>query len=402
MTAINETIKLYETESYKTEHVSKLLAIDVKNLALALDSTIFFPTGGGQDHDLGSINGLRVVDVYEKDAVVWHVLDQSQDFRTVSDEVLISPLGRLRLGEEVRSSIDFERRYDHMVQHSAEHIVSGIVLSEFGFKSTGFHIGSPYVRVDYSGYLDEDMLDKVLIKANQAVEAAHEINIYKGSYEELEDLKYRSKKELDGLIRIVDCKVDVCACCATHVRNTSEVRLITVVSNEKYKGGSRLMLLAGNRALEHVRKLSRITNKLSVILSSKVEDLVEAAYLVKEKAAELDLVNYRLEKRLADEIFEAHPQNQKRVYLEENFSSKVMNSLITRLCESYGGLFVGLVYVEDDFNFTVADSEEKAEDLAKTLFGDFGLKGGGRGKLYQGKFKASKEEVERKLKSIIK
>lgn len=399
---IQETIKLYETESYKKEHVSRIIAIDEKNFALALDSTIFFPTGGGQDNDLGTINGFKVLDVQEKDGVVWHHLDENSGFIEKGEAYLLGTEVRLEVGLEVRSAIDFERRYDHMVQHTAEHILSGIVLEECGFKSTGFHIGSPYVRVDYSGYLDDEMLDRVLMKANQAVEDAHEIRIYKGSYEELKDVKYRSKKELEGLIRIVDCKVDVCACCATHVRNTAEVRLITVVSNEKYKGGSRLMLLAGKRAIDYVSRLGSMANQLSIILSSKVEDVVQAAAIVKEKAARLDLLNYTLEKRLADEIFEAFALHQKRVYIEESLSPKVMNSLITRLMEAHGGAFIGLGIGAEDMSFTVADSDEGAQGIAEKLFSEFCPKGGGRGRLYQGKFKASKEEVERKLQSIIK
>lgn len=399
---IEQTVKLYETDSYKRRHFSRVLAIDPVNRALALDSTIFFPTGGGQDHDLGSINGLSICDVVEKEGVVWHILDEKQAASQISEALLISQGTEIRPGDEVEGLIDFERRYDHMVQHSAEHILSGIVLADYGFKSTGFHIGRPYVRVDYSGYLDDEMLDQVLIKANQAVAAAHPIKVYQGTFEELKELKYRSKKELEGLIRIVDCGVDVCACCATHLKNTSEVRLISIVSNEKYKGGSRLMLLAGDRALDYVRKLGALANKLGAVLSSKTENLVEAATTVKDKAARLDLMNYSLEKRLADEMFEAHALNRKRVYMEEYMSPKVMNSLITRLSEAYGGSFVGLSFSEDDFSYTVADSEERAADLAKTLFEDFNPKGGGRGRLYQGKFKASKESVERKLKLITK
>lgn len=399
---MRETIKIYETDSYKRECSSSVVFIDEKMGALALDSTIFFPTGGGQDYDLGSLSGLRVVDVIEKDGIVWHILDKGQEGLKIEGSKITLGDKKIEVGTEVLGIIDFERRYDHMVQHSAEHIVSGIVLSEYGFRSTGFHIGQPYVRVDYSGYLDDEMLENVLIKANKAVESAREINIYKGTYEDLADVKYRSKKEIEGLIRIVDCAVDICACCATHVKNTGEVRLITVVSNEKYKGGSRLMLLAGNRALDHVRNLGSLTSRLSAVLSSKVEDLVEAATIVKEKAAKLDLRAYALEKRLADEIFEGFSHHQKRIYLEENLSPKVMNSLITRLCEAYGGFFIGLSYEGEDFNFTVADSSEKAAEVGLELFSEFQPKGGGRGRLYQGKFRATREVVERKLKSITK
>lgn len=402
MRNLNQTLKIFETDSYKTEHKSKLAAIDENLYAIALDETIFFATGGGQDYDLGFIEGCPVINVEEREGVIWHFLDKNREGCSLENQLFKTAEGVFDIGDEVRSGIDFERRYDHMVQHTAEHIFSGIVLKEYGFKSTGFHIGKPYVRVDYSGYLGDDMLDKVLQEANKAVRMGIDVRIYKADYEELRDVKYRSKKEIEGAIRIVDCGVDVCACCATHVKNTGEVGLIVIVSNEKYKGGSRLSLLAGDRALDYVRRLSKITYKLGAILSSPVENLEEAATALKEKAAKLDMDNYALQKILAEEIHASFPLTERRIILDESLSPKLMNALIVRMADSYGGYFIGLSLNGEDCAFTIADSNGGADEMAKNLFSEFAYKGGGKNTLFQGKFKATADKIERVLSSITK
>ena len=193
----------------------------------------FYPEGGGQPADRGALGGARVLDVHEKDGVVVHTVTAP-----------------LRVGEMVQGDVDGRRRLDHMQQHTGEHIVCGIVHRLYGYENVGFHLGDDETTFDFDGPLTKKQLSEIEVLANRTVTQNLSVRGYYPSYGELAKLDYRSKKEIDGDIRIVEIEgIDRCACCAPHVAKTGEIGLIKFTDSMAYKGGIRIHMVCGMRAL---------------------------------------------------------------------------------------------------------------------------------------------------------
>ncbi len=367
------TKKVYELDSYRKTHSSKILEIDREKNLVVLDETVFFPTGGGQDHDLGTLAGKEVLDVFIENDIIYHKLDNVQD---------------LNVGEVAYGEIDFKRRYDFMCQHSGEHIISGVVTKHFGFKSVGFHIGEPFVRVDYDGYLDENMLRLVMNEANKAIADNHEIKVFCGTKEELVNVGYRSKKEIEGIIRVVDCGVDVCACCAPHVHSTIEVGSIICVSNEKYKRGSRLMLLAKERAYKYYNELMLRDAKLGSLLDSKLSDIYDSAKSLKEKNVDLERENIGLKKKLSQALIDVYSKvDGDIIFRAEGINSKLGANMLKEMSKDREGFALAFFGEDEDMSFILYHRDENAAETAKKVLGNCDYRGGGRGEIFQGKIK---------------
>lgn len=367
----DKTEKIYELDSYKKTYTSKVVSIDKEKNLVVLNATVFFPTGGGQECDLGVLGGVNVLDVYEKDGIVYHEVDDISVFK---------------VGDEVFGEIDFDRRYDFMCQHTGEHILSGIVTKKYGFKSTGFHIGEPYVRVDYSGYLTDDMLKEVMNEVGKAIADDYKVNVICGTKDELKDIPYRSKKEIDGIIRVVDCGVDICACCAPHVGSTIEVGSLICVSNEKYKRGSRLMLLAKERAYKYVNDLTSRDLKLCSLIDSKLDNLYIGVenLTIKNKKLESELI--ALKKVIADNLYDMYSKvNGNITFYVEGINSKVAMNLLQRLGENRDGYVLMFFGEKDNMSFAIYDNKGDAKSVAEDLLKDCKYRGGGRKNMFQGK-----------------
>jgi alanyl-tRNA synthetase len=206
---MNITDKILENDCYQTEFKAVVLkcAGDAGEYEAVLDRTCFYPEGGGQPADRGTLGMAQVLDVRERDGVIYHKVDRE-----------------LPAGSDVRGNVDWNRRFSNMQQHSGEHILSGIIHGKHGFDNVGFHIGSEFVTLDFNGLFSEDGLREAEELANAAVYANIPVDIKFPDKDELGRLAYRSKKELEGRIRIVTFPgYDCCACCGTHVRNTGEI-----------------------------------------------------------------------------------------------------------------------------------------------------------------------------------
>ena len=206
----------------------------------ALDQTAFYPEGGGQPCDLGLLGGESVLAVrIDGEGVVWH--------RTARP---------LQPGQTVQGAIDWARRFDLMQQHTGEHILSGTLHRMFGAENVGFHIGSPWVRMDMSLPLTAAQLAEAEQAANRTVQADGAVRLLVSPPGELAALDYRSKKELSGPVRLVDAGgADLCACCGTHVSTAGQVGVIQIVSAQNYKGGVRLAVACGMRAAAELHAL---------------------------------------------------------------------------------------------------------------------------------------------------
>ena len=237
-----ETKKLYYEDSHRKEFKATVLSCEERltakgkkdGYAVVLDQTAFFPEGGGQFGDRGWIDDVEVYDTHEKGGIILHYTKMP-----------------VEAGTTVTGKLDFAERFSRMQEHSGEHIVSGIVHRLHGYDNVGFHLGSENTTLDFNGELSEEQLLEVERLANEAVFADLPVQISYPSREELKTLDYRSKIEIEGQVRLVEIPgVDICACCAPHVTHTGEIGMIKFIACDRHRGGCRVTMLAGIRALK--------------------------------------------------------------------------------------------------------------------------------------------------------
>ena len=278
------TIKLYETDAYLGEFtaiVEKCVS-ETGIFKVALNQTAFYPEGGGQPADCGTLGNARVLDVQEIDGVIWHTVTE-----------LLEP------GKEVVGKVDFERRFSNMQNHTGEHIVSGLVAREYGYHNVGFHMGSEVITVDFDGVLTQEQLFDIEMQANDAVLKDVPVTVSYPSREELERTDYRSKKEIEGQVRLVTVEgYDCCACCGTHVSHTGEIRLIKILGVQHYKGGVRVSMLCGERAFRDYMVKHSNSVGIAQLLSVKPEEAGDAVVRLKEKNVELKKELKQLKKQI--------------------------------------------------------------------------------------------------------
>lgn len=257
------TQKLYESDAFLQNFTATVLHCEPHGdgFAVLLDRTAFYPEGGGQPCDTGRLGPVQVTDVRREGEVILHITD-----------------GPLTPGESVEGQLDWARRLDHMEQHTGEHILSGTLHRLFGAENVGFHIGQPAVRMDIDRPLTTEQLEQAEAEANAVVRANRPVRCWYPPAEELASLPYRSKKALDEPVRLVDAGgADLCACCGTHLATTGQVGLIKILSAQNYKGGVRLSVAFGQRAISAVAQAWRDLNDTGTLLSAPAGGLAPAA-----------------------------------------------------------------------------------------------------------------------------
>ncbi|WP_308132817.1 alanyl-tRNA editing protein [uncultured Gemmiger sp.] len=251
--------------------------------AVVLDRTAFFPEGGGQPCDTGTLGAARVLAVHTDGTTITHTTDAP-----------------LTVGGTVEGCIDWPARLDAMQQHTGEHILSGTLHRLFGAENVGFHIGTPYVRMDTSIPLTAAQLAQAEAEANAAVRADTPVRCWVPDPETLAHTEYRSKKALDGDVRLVEAGGDCCACCGTHLARTGEVGLIKIISYAHYKSGMRLAVACGQRAYDAVAGIWADTEAAGRLLSSPVGSLAPALERLQNGEAVLKARLAALQNTLAD------------------------------------------------------------------------------------------------------
>ncbi|MBR4035273.1 MAG: alanyl-tRNA editing protein, partial [Oscillospiraceae bacterium] len=235
------TKKLFYDNSFMQEFDAVVISCekDKKGWSTILDQTAFYPEGGGQPADHGVItfgeNTANVTDTREKNGVIVHYTD-----------------AEIPAGTAVHGTIDWVRRFDFMQQHTGEHMFSGVVNSMFGYNNVGFHLSEKDNVVDFNGPLSKEDIKAVMDRCNEIVWANQPVET--GFPENVKELEYRSKKELQGEIRIVRTgSADICACCGTHTATTSQAGPVVALNSQAYKGGTRISILCGKRAVEYLK-----------------------------------------------------------------------------------------------------------------------------------------------------
>jgi len=373
------TEKLYEIDEYIKEFEAKVLDCTFENgsYKVVLDKTAFFPEGGGQASDTGTLGEAQVFDVQIEDGIIVHYTDTP-----------------LKKGIEAIGKIDFDRRFNFMQNHTGEHIVSGIAHKLFGVNNVGFHLGEELVTIDFDKELTRDELNEIEFLANQKVWQNLPVRAYYPSESELSSASYRSKKQLDGAVRLVEINdTDVCACCAPHVKSTGEIGVIKLLDTEKMRGGIRIVLKCGSFALSDYRNKFENTSKISAMLSAKQENVAEAVKKLDEKLTEENHKITALKKKIADMITATANQNTNCVFLDE-CDTKELQIVADKLHKNFGGTRAAFSGKDENFSFAMCGEEADLQELFAKFKAQFSARGGGRGKMVQGTVITTQENIK--------
>lgn len=352
-----------------------------KGWQVVLDRTAFFPEEGGQTADKGTLNNQDVLDVQIKEDIIYHLVAEP-----------------IEVGSTVAGYVDWNQRLDFMQQHSAEHILSGLLFKHYSFHNVGFHLSVNEVTMDFDGQLTWEQLREIETEANEIVWKDLPVYAYFPAKEELENMEYRSKIEIDGDVRIVEIVgVDACACCAPHVSFTGEIGVIKIVSAMNHRGGMRLTLLCGNRALKDYSFRQDTFSVLTAMLSSKPEKIIEAVKKLQDDAIAMKTTANQLANQLMQLQLNAlpSPAETDNVLLFVELSNMVaIRNTVNELAARYKGIcaiFAG--NDTDGYNYIIGSSTTDCREIAALLREKFGAKGGGTAPMVQGSVNTTKEEL---------
>lgn len=374
------TEKLFYKDAFLTEFSGTVVDCreEKGQWAVILDRTAFYPEGGGQPADHGTLGNIKVFDTREKNGEILHFCD-----------------GPLPVGEAVTGSVDWARRFDFMQQHSGEHIVSGILCGKFGCDNVGFHIGHELVTIDFNAALSTDDVIFVEKLANQYIWEDHPIQVSCPSPAELEKLDYRSKKELTGQVRIVSWPgADCCACCGTHVKSSGQVGMVKLISCQKFRDGVRMEMAAGGRALRWVNQIAEQNTRVSQLLSAKpgetaaaVERLQKEVYALRGRAAELEERDFA---RKAEEL----TGKGDVLLIEKAMSGESLRKLCGLIKEKCGGRCAIFSGEDGVYQYVVGQDGGDLRELARQINSGLNGRGGGKPEFIQGSVKAGAEQIQ--------
>ena len=384
------TEKLYDTDSYLKEFQATVLSCEQKNentWRVVLDKTAFFPEGGGQTGDSGWLNDVEVTDTREKAGVIYHETKAS-----------------LEGGTQVAGKIDFAARFDKMQQHTGEHILSGIICSTYNYNNVGFHLSSEITTLDFDGELSTEQVRELEIRVNQAIHANIPVQVKFPAKDELADMEYRSKIEIEGQVRIVEIpEIDRCACCAPHVKTTAEVGLLKIQSCDRHRGGCRLTIVCGMRALKDYQQKQESVGKVSAALSAKPEKIAEAVEHLQEQQAKLrEQLNHIQAMYLQEKLDKIHTEDQCVCIFEEALDSIAMRNFVNGAmdrCDGVCGAFIGSD--KSGYHYILGSKELDVREISKQLNVKFSGKGGGKPQMVQGSLNGTKKEILETIESLI-
>lgn len=374
------TEKLYDKDSHLKEFTGTVLSCKKtgEKYAVTLNRTAFFPEGGGQQSDRGYIGDAYISDVQIKNGEILHFADKP-----------------LSVGQAYDCKLDFDFRFRNMQNHSGEHIISGIVHRLYGFNNVGFHLGAE-MTMDFDGELTRRQLDEIEDLANKAVYENLPVKAYYPTDEELKSLDYRSKLDLKEDVRIVEIKgVDVCACCAPHVKATGEIGIIKILDFEKYKGGVRLIVKCGADALRDYREKYKNVLEISNLLSAKQFEVSVAVVRLNEQLSAEKAAAAALKKRLiAEKAAGFEPDTDKTAVFENGLDIKELQLLADALCQKAGGIRGAFSGADGAFSFAICGGETALGNFFAKFKAAFNTRGGGRNGIRQGTVCADRAEIE--------
>lgn len=397
------TVKLYDERPYETRFAATVTSCEKADdkagsgtrYGIVLDQTLFFPEEGGQTPDLGVLTPrlsnaskpvVTVLDVQIKGDEIIHYCDQPLD-----------------PGTEITGEIDWARRFDNMQQHTGEHIVSGLVHKYFGYENVGFHLSEETVTMDYDGELSPEQIGKLEQLANEAVWADHKVTTRYPEAAELATLDYRSKLDLTEGVRLVEIEgIDLCACCAPHVSSTAQVGLLKIVDYRRYKGGMRLWIVCGKRALGDYGVLHEQALALSGELSSPRDALTEPVRALMNEIDTQKASIHSLSAALLSAKLREIPADQKNVVLfdREIADEKALRDAANDLAATRDGYCAVFFAPSSDtsgaitWRYICASTGSDCRAWNEALKGSFPVRGGGKEGMVQGSVTADEATLQ--------
>ena len=349
-----------------------------QGFAVILDQTAFYPEGGGQASDIGTLGGVKVIHTSEEGETVVHLCDAP-----------------LEIGAEVEGNIDWDHRFDLMQQHTGEHIISGLIHAKYGHHNTGFHMGADVITIDFDGIVPPEDLAEIEAAANKAIWSDIPLKIWTPSPEELPDVFYRTKRALPWPVRIVQVPgYDSCACCGVHVERTGEVGLVKLFSSVRFRSGSRIELLCGRRALEFLSRNYEQNLLVSRAFSAKLSETGAAAEKMNELLTQQKMKISSLETDIFSTIVEQCVEKGNVLIFREGLDSVLVRKLADLAADRCGGtaaVFSGTD--ETGYSYCLVSRREDLRQFGKAMNVALNGRGGGKPEFQQGSVRASRQAI---------
>lgn len=372
------TEKLFEKDAYLKEFTAQVRTCEAsaERYLVTLDRTAFYPEGGGQPCDCGTLGDAAVTDVHNVNGEIVHTCD-----RPVSGTVT--------------GKIDWDRRFDLMQQHSGEHIVSGLIHNRFGYENIGFHMGADMITIDLSGILTTQEAAEIELAANRVIWDNISAEIFYPDAAALQALTYRSKKELTGDVRIVRWQdVDTCACCGTHVARSGEIGLIKLLSCVKFRDGVRIELLCGKRAYDYVSAVVVQNREISGLLSAKPLETAAAAVRMAEELSDTKFALTGAQQKYFESLAENFRGLGDVFFFEDGLTPDALRRLgveVMEVCSGRCAVFSGTD--EDGYKYVIGEKDGDLRGFVKEMNTALRGRGGGKPFFAQGSVAAGRKEI---------
>jgi len=386
------THRLYYTDAYRTEFTATVVDRDETRTRVYLDASAFYPTSGGQPHDLGMLGEVPVVDVVDEDDRVAHLL--------------ASPLDAAAIDSGVTGRIDWRRRYDHMQQHTGQHLLSAVFEDLFGARTVSVHFGPHYSTLDLDAEtVTRDQLIEAETRANALVAEARPVMV---TFEDAATASgLRKPSDRPGLLRIVTIDaIDRSACGGTHVRSTAEIGAVLLPSVERIRKATRVEFVCGHRAVSRARRDHESLGRVAAALTSSIDEAPALVAAQAERVKDLDGARRKLEKELAsyrirERYAAATPDANgiRRIVVRDAATMDDLRTLAQAALDLAKVVVIGALASPPSILLAASeDSGIQAGALLKERLAAVGGKGGGSPRMAQGSIPPSRvDEIVRAL-----
>ena len=375
-----ETTKLYYEDPFLQGFTAAVTSCEEgkSGYLVTLDRTAFYPEGGGQPYDTGVLGEAKVLEVHDKNGVITHLCNKP-----------------LAVGASVEGKIDWARRFDHMQQHSGEHICSGLICERFRCDNVGFHMGTDTVTIDFNADISWEELMEIEEAANRYICEDHPIDIrfYRGA--ELDKVEYRSKKPLEGDVRIVAFPgADCCACCGTHVVRSGQVGLVKFLSVQKFREGVRIELLCGDRARRYLSACWEQSLHIGQALSVKPVASAAAVERLQSELGALKLRCAKLEESAFAQIAAQYEGKGDVLLFEDEMSGDSLRKLCDAVANACGGRCAVFAGTDGAYKYAIGHAGGELRDFTKKMNAALSGRGGGKPNFVQGSVGCDRAAIE--------
>lgn len=366
-------MEIYYKDSYLKEIKTKVLEKGKEGeiFFLVPEENLFYPGGGGQPEDMGFVNNSKILRIEKRGDNVIYFLDKEIE------------------GSEIELKLDFERRFNFMQHHTAQHLITSISDKDFNLKTISFHLGEDYGLIDFEGFFNEKNLSEIEKKANENIRKAIPLKFNYYKMEEIEGLGIRSRglpEGFEGLIRIVEIEgIDKNTCGGLHVKNLCEIQMIKFIDFEKIKEGIRVYYKAGNKLFEFLKEKLELEEKIKNILKCSHLEFISVL-----NSWEKEKINLKRNlKKIKDGFIEFLLKKEENFYFFPGADTDFLLKIGRFISEKFSSKTVVLAGEDgENFYFSIfqgKDSTISAEEIFLKIKENIEIKGGGKGKTFQGK-----------------